>query len=69
MKLKTSLIIVAAVGILGACQSSPTSQTGNLTQEQVTEKRDKVLNMADKALARLYAVSYTHLTLPTSDLV
>ena len=55
MKLKTSLIIVAAVGILGACQSSPTSQTGNLTQEQVTEKRDKVLNMADKALARLYA--------------
>ena len=54
MKLKTILIIAALAGILGACQSSPTSQAGNLTQEQVTEKRDKVLNMADKALARLY---------------
>lgn len=27
----------------------------NMTQEQITEKRDKILNMADKALARLYA--------------
>jgi lipid-binding SYLF domain-containing protein len=55
MKLHTSLIIAAFAGILGACQTSPTSQTENLTQEQVTEKRGKVLNMADKALARLYA--------------
>ena len=55
MKLKTSLIIVALAGIIGACQNSPTAQTGNMTQEQVIEKRDQILTMADKALARLYA--------------
>lgn len=55
MKLKTSLIIAAFASILGACQNSPSSQGANMTQEQITEKRDKILNMADKALARLYA--------------
>jgi lipid-binding SYLF domain-containing protein len=55
MKLKTSLMIATFSGILAACQSSPTSQAGNLTQEQIAEKRDTILNMADKALTRLYA--------------
>ena len=55
MKLKSSLIIAAFAGILSACQNSPSSQGTNMTQEQITEKRDKILNMADKALVRLYA--------------
>ena len=55
MKLKTSLIVAAFAGILGACQNPQMSQGSNMTQEQITEKRDKILSMADKALARLYA--------------
>ena len=55
MNLRISLFVAAFAGILGACQNSPMSQGATMTQEQITEKRDKVLNMADKALARLYA--------------
>jgi len=55
MKLKTALTIAAFAGILGACQNAPTSQGSNMTQEQIVEKREKILSMADKALSRLYA--------------
>ena len=55
MNLKISFFVAAFAGILGACQNSPMSQGASLTQEQITEKRDKVLNMADRALAKLYA--------------
>ena len=55
MKLQTSLIVAAFAALLGACQSLPTPTGGNLTQQQVVEQRDKILSMADKALARLYA--------------
>ena len=41
MKLKTSLMIATFSGILAACQSSPTSQAGNLTQEQIALLRGK----------------------------
>ena len=55
MKLRIPLIIAAFAGMLGACQNISMSQGENMTQEQITEKRDKIMNMADKALARLYA--------------
>ena len=51
MNLKISFFVAAFAGILGACQNSPMSQGASLTQEQITEKRDKILNMADRALA------------------
>ncbi|MBL0353552.1 MAG: hypothetical protein IPP03_13180 [Dechloromonas sp.] len=55
MKLRIPLIIAAFAGILGACQDTPMSQGENMTQKQIIEKREKILNMANKALTRLYA--------------
>jgi lipid-binding SYLF domain-containing protein len=57
MKLKTSLIVAAIAGTLGACQNVPLPESGKLTPQQIAEQRDKTLTMADTALARLYAAN------------
>ena len=57
MKLKTSLIVAAIAGTLGACQNVPLPESGKLTTQQVAEQRDNTLTMADTALARLYAAN------------
>lgn len=55
MKLKTTLVAAALVALLGACQNAPMGSGANLTPQQISEQRDKILAMADKALTRLYA--------------
>ena len=55
MKLKTTLFAAVLVALLGACQNAPLSSGANLTPQQISEQRDKILAMADKALTRLYA--------------
>jgi lipid-binding SYLF domain-containing protein len=55
MNLRISLAIIAAAGLLGACQNLSTPQGKGLSQQQVSDQRDKVASMADKALAKLYA--------------
>jgi lipid-binding SYLF domain-containing protein len=57
MKLKTSLIVAAIAGTLGACQNVPLPENGKPTPQQIAEQRDKTLTMADTALARLYAAN------------
>lgn len=57
MKLQTPLLIVAFTSLLGACQNLPMPEEGNLTQQQISDQREKTLGMADKALAKLYALN------------
>lgn len=57
MNLRTPLLIAAFAGFLGACQNTSTMDGANLTQQQITDQRDKILKMADKALAKLYAAN------------
>jgi lipid-binding SYLF domain-containing protein len=57
MKLRTTLLLVAIAGLLSACQNVSTMEAEKLTQQQVIEQREKVLKMADTALAKLYAAN------------
>ena len=57
MKLRTTLLLAAIAGLLGACQNISTMETGSLTQQQIIEQREKILKMADTALAKLYAAN------------
>ena len=51
VKLRTTLLLAAIAGLLGACQNISTMEAGSLTQQQIIEQREKVLKMADTALA------------------
>ena len=55
MKLRISLAIVAVAGMLGACQNLSTPEAKGLSPEQISERQGKIMGMADKALAKLYA--------------
>lgn len=57
MKLHKPLLIAAFASLLGACQNVPMPEQENLTPQQISDQREKILGMADKALAKLYAVN------------
>jgi lipid-binding SYLF domain-containing protein len=57
MKLRTTVLLLAIAGLLSACQNVSTMEAEKLTQQQVIEQREKVLKMADTALAKLYAAN------------
>jgi lipid-binding SYLF domain-containing protein len=55
MNLRKSLAIVAVAGLLGACQNLSNPEAKGLSPEQISERQGKIMGMADKALAKLYA--------------
>lgn len=57
MKLQMPMIILAFTSMVGACQNILMPEEGDLTQQQISDQREIILSMADKALTKLYAVN------------